>query len=163
MNIIVAIDRNGAIGRGGDLLHHISADLRRFKALTTGHCVVMGRRTFESLPKGALPNRRNIVVSRDPGFSAPGVEVARTLESAIASAGNEAFVIGGGQIYSQALPTADTLYLTVVDAVTPDADTFFPPIPLDNFRIESIERHAGEPGYTFVTMRRRGANTSRNE
>ena len=86
MNLIVAIDRKGAIGRRGELLYHISADLRRFKALTTGHTVVMGRKTFESLPKGALPNRRNIVVSRQTGFSAPGIEVAHSLESALGMA-----------------------------------------------------------------------------
>ena len=79
MNLIVAIDRKGAIGKGGDLLFHISADLRRFKALTMGNTIVMGRRTFESLPKGALPGRQNIVVTRQPDYAAPGVDVAHSL------------------------------------------------------------------------------------
>ena len=137
MNLIVAIDRKGAIGRRGELLYHISADLRRFKALTTGHTVVMGRKTFESLPKGALPNRRNIVVSRQTGFSAPGIEVAHSLESALGMAdSSDIYIIGGAEIYRQALPMADRLLLTVIDAETPDADTFFPAMPLDDFTID---------------------------
>ena len=86
IRIIAATGRDGAIGRRGDLAFHISADLRRFKTLTTGHTVVMGRRTFESLPKGALPRRRNIVVTRNPAFSAPGAECAPSLEAALAMA-----------------------------------------------------------------------------
>ena len=128
MNLIVAIDRKGAIGRRGELLYHISADLRRFKALTTGHTVVMGRKTFESLPKGALPNRRNIVVSRQTGFSAPGIEVAHSLESALGMAdSSDIYIIGGAEIYRQALPMADRLLLTVIDAETPDATHSSPP------------------------------------
>ena len=76
LSIIVAVDRQGGIGRDGDLLYHISADLRRFRQLTTGHSIIMGRRTFESLPKGALPDRRNIVISRNPAYSASGIETA---------------------------------------------------------------------------------------
>ncbi|MCM1067567.1 MAG: dihydrofolate reductase [Muribaculaceae bacterium] len=155
MNLIVAIDRKGAIGRKGQLLHHISADLRRFKALTTGHTVVMGRKTFESLPKGALPNRRNIVVSRTPAYSAPGIEVAQSLDAALAMAGEDAFVIGGAEIYRQALPKARTLHLTVIDAESDDADTFFPAIPLDDFRVEAIEIHEGDPAFRFVTLVRK--------
>lgn len=155
MNIIVAIDRRGAIGRNGDLLFHISADLRHFKAVTTGHTVVMGRRTLESLPKGALPNRRNIVVSRNAAFEAPGAETATSLDAALAMAGDDAFVIGGADIYRQALPKADALYLTVINAEGENADAFFPPIPLDEFFIESIESFGGEPPYSFVTLRRK--------
>lgn len=156
MNLIVAIDRRGAIGRRGDLLYHISADLRRFKALTTGHTVVMGRKTFESLPKGALPNRRNIVVSRQTDYSAPGIEVAHTLEAALAMDDSaDIYIIGGAEIYRQALPRAGRLLLTVVDAETPDADTFFPAIPLDDFTIDSIEAH---DGYKFIDMTRKQAD-----
>ena len=86
LTIIAAVGRDGAIGRGGDLAYHISADLRRFKALTMGHSLIMGRRTFLSLPGGALPGRRNIVLTRDPGFSAPGVETAPSLADAVAVA-----------------------------------------------------------------------------
>lgn len=153
MNLIVAIDRKGAIGRRGELLYHISADLRRFKALTTGHTVVMGRKTFESLPKGALPNRRNIVVSRSSGYSAPGAEVAHSLEAAVAMADSkDIYIIGGAEIYRQALPLVDRLLLTVIDAETADADTFFPTLPLDEFSIERIEPH---DGFRFIDMTRK--------
>ncbi len=150
--IIVAIDRRGAIGRGGDLLFYIKDDLRRFKALTMGNTLVMGRRNFESLPKGALPGRRNIVVSRNAAYTAPGIEVAPSLEAALALAADgpgDTFVIGGGQIYAQALAKADVLELTVVDAEAEAPDTYFPAIPLDDYRVEKIER--GE-GYSFVTL-----------
>lgn len=152
LHIIVAIDRRGAIGRGGDLLFYIKDDLRRFKALTMGNTLVMGRRTFESLPKGALPGRRNIVVSRNAAYTAPGIEVAPSLEAALALAADgpgDTFVIGGGQIYAQALAKADVLELTVVDAEAEAPDTYFPAIPLDDYRVEKIER--GE-GYSFVTL-----------
>lgn len=152
LHIIVAIDRRGAIGRGGDLLFYIKDDLRRFKALTMGNTLVMGRRTFESLPKGARPGRRNIVVSRNAAYTAPGIEVAPTLEAALALAAagpGDTFVIGGGQIYAQALAKADVLELTVVDAEAEAPDTYFPAIPLDDYRVEKIER--GE-GYSFVTL-----------
>ena len=117
MTIIVAITAGkGAIGRKGDMIYHISDDLRRFKALTTGHTIVMGRRTFESLPKGALPDRRNIVITRNADFTAPAVETAFSLEEALkmAEADGEVFVIGGGQIYAQALPLADKLEITLI-------------------------------------------------
>ncbi len=152
LHIIVAIDRRGAIGRGGDLLFYIKDDLCRFKALTMGNTLVMGRRTFESLPKGALPGRRNIVVSRNAAYTAPGIEVAPSLEAALALAADgpgDTFVIGGGQIYAQALAKADVLELTVVDAEAEAPDTYFPTIPLDGYRVEKIER--GE-GYSFVTL-----------
>lgn len=155
MKIIVAIDRNGAIGRDGGLLFNIRADLRRFKALTTGHTVVMGRKTFESLPKGALPDRRNIVVSRTPGYQAPGAEVFGSLEEALAAcASDETFVIGGAQLYEASLPLADTLLLTVVDACGENPDTFFPVIPLESFRVESIEIPETEPACKYVTLKR---------
>lgn len=132
VTIIVAITADkGAIGRGGDMIYHLRDDLRRFKTLTTGHTVVMGRRTFESLPKGALPNRRNIVVTRNAGFRAENVETAPSLEAALemSASDTETFIIGGGEIYAQALPLADRLQITVIDAPTPaDADTFFPAI-----------------------------------
>lgn len=143
LSIIAALtsDRN-AIGRNGDLIFHLSDDLKRFKALTTGHAVIMGRRTFESLPKGALPNRRNIVVTRNPGFSAPSTETVPDLATAVEMARTTdpaPFIIGGGEIYRQALPMADHLCLTLIDEPTPDdADTFFPPVdPAEWEEIES--------------------------
>lgn len=128
ITIIAAVGRDLAIGRGGDLAYHISADLRRFKALTMGHPVVMGRKTFESFPNGALPGRRNIVITRNTSYAAPGIETAPSLEAALDLAGDtDVFVIGGGEIYRQAMPLATRLELTLVDAEMPDADTWFPP------------------------------------
>jgi dihydrofolate reductase len=133
INIIVAATVDGKIGNKGDLLFHISPDLRRFKQLTTGNTVIMGRKTFESLPKGALPNRRNIVITRQADYHAEGVETANSLDAAIALAADanamgEIFIIGGGEIYRQALPIATHLYMTVVDKIYDEADTVFPKI-----------------------------------
>lgn len=127
LSIVVAIALDGAIGRGNDLLWHLPADLKRFKELTTGHTILMGRKTFDSLPRGPLPNRRNIVVSR----SLPpreDVEVYPTIEEALKAceADEEVFIIGGGEIYRQLLPHTDRIYLTRVQATFPDAEVFFP-------------------------------------
>lgn len=155
--MIAAVARGGAIGAKGDLLCHMSADLRRFKALTTGHTVIMGRKTFASLPKGALPNRRNIVITHDDGWSADGAERAGSVEQALAMvAGDEteAFVIGGAQIYRQSIALARRLYITEIDADFPDADVFFPEIDASCWRVESSERHESDErnpyNYTFV-------------
>lgn len=127
ISIIVAATLDGAIGLRGDMLYYIRPDLKRFKALTTGHTIIMGRKTFESLPKGALPDRRNIVVSRQADFSAPGAELAHSLEEALDMArGEEVFILGGESIYRQAIPLADRLFLTQINVLRPDADTFFP-------------------------------------
>lgn len=161
LNIIAAVTRDMALGRGGDLLYHISADLKRFKELTMGHPVIMGRKTFESFPRGPLPGRRNIVVSRNPGYSHEGVEVYGTLGEAIAAVAHceRAFVIGGGQIYSQAISQADNIFLTIIEADRPDADTFFPAI-LDG---HWTKRQESEPeidpksgvSYRYVWLSRR--------
>lgn len=156
LTVIAAVGRDGAIGRGGDLAYHISADLRRFKALTMGHALIMGRRTFLSLPGGALPGRRNIVLTRDPGFSAPGVETAPLLADAVAMA-PDAYVIGGGQVYAAAMPLADRLEITAIDADTPDADTWFPAIGPE-WTVAEASESATDPrsglAYRFVTYRR---------
>ena len=130
LSIIVATGLDRSIGRGGDLAFHISADLKHFKALTMGHPVIMGRKTFQSLPKGALPGRRNIVISRDPSFTAPDIEVFASLPEALdaVASADKAFIIGGGSVYAQAMPLADTIELTLIEAELPDADTFFPEI-----------------------------------
>lgn len=159
ISIIVAVADNNAIGRGGDLAFHISADLKRFKALTMGHPVIMGRKTFESLPKGALPGRRNIVVTRNPHWYAPDVETAASLADAIALAGGDGFIIGGGQIYAQALPFADTLHITRIFAPAPDADTFFPPFEdkwalTSSGPVETDQKSAVQ--YCFRTYRPKG-------
>lgn len=128
ISIIAAIGKNRELGKKNKLLWHIPDDLPRFKKLTLGHPIVMGRKTFESIGR-PLPNRTNIVVTRDSSYEVEGVVVVHSIEKAIEEAKKkdkeEIFVIGGGQIYEQALPFADRLYLTIVDAQA-EADTYFP-------------------------------------
>lgn len=130
--IIAAVTADNAIGRGGDLIFHIREDLKRFKTLTMGHTVIMGRHTWDSLPNGALPGRRNIVVTRNRSLSFPGAESAASLPDAIelarAAGETEAFIIGGAQIYDAAINLADRLELTMIDATAPDADVHFPAV-----------------------------------
>ena len=160
LSIIVAVSRNNAIGKKGKLLCHLSADMKRFKELTTGHTVIMGRRTFESLPKGALPNRRNIVVTRNPNFSAANIETAYSIEDAFRMVENdgEAFVIGGEQIYRETLPFASRLYLTRIEATLLGADAFFPEINLKEWTETAREHHESDDKYdhafTFIDYRR---------
>lgn len=127
LSIIVAIASDGAIGRANDLLWHLPADLKRFKELTTGHTILMGRKTFESLPRGPLPNRRNIIISRSLPAQ-PGAEVYPTIQQAMEACASdeEVFIIGGGEIYRQLLPNTERIYLTRVQASFPDAEVFFP-------------------------------------
>lgn len=127
LSIIVAIASDGAIGRANDLLWHLPADLKRFKELTTGHTILMGRKTFESLPRGPLPNRRNIIISRSLPAQ-PGAEVYPTIQQALEACASdeEVFIIGGGEIYRQLLPNTEQIYLTRVQASFPDAEVFFP-------------------------------------
>lgn len=130
ISIIAAIANDGAIGRKGDLLYHISADLKRFKTLTTGHTIIMGRKTFESFPNGPLPDRCNIVITRNDEYARKGITTARSLDEAIgyASEDDKLFIIGGGEIYRQAIHIADELLITEIDGRVEDADTFFPAI-----------------------------------
>lgn len=127
LSIIVAIASDGAIGRANDLLWHLPADLKRFKELTTGHTILMGRKTFESLPRGPLPNRRNIIISRSLPTQ-PGAEIYPTIQQAMEACASdeEVFIIGGGEIYRQLLPNTERIYLTRVQASFPDAEVFFP-------------------------------------
>ncbi len=127
LSIIVAVASDGAIGRANDLLWHLPADLKRFKELTTGHTILMGRKTFESLPHGPLPNRRNIIISRSLPAQ-PGAEVYPTIQQALEACASdeEVFIIGGGEIYRQLLPNTEQIYLTRVQASFPDAEVFFP-------------------------------------
>ena len=127
LSIIVAVASDGAIGRANDLLWHLPADLKRFKELTTGHTILMGRKTFESLPRGPLPNRRNIIISRSLPAQ-PGAEVYPTIQQALVACASdeEVFIIGGGEIYRQLLPDTERIYLTRVQASFPDAEVFFP-------------------------------------
>lgn len=152
IHVIVAIDENRGIGYGGDMLFHIREDLRRFKALTMGHALIMGRKTFDSLPNGALPGRRNIVITRNPDWTAPGAERARSLEDAIAMAGDDdIYVIGGGQIYAEALPIADVLDLTLIHKAAEKVDTYFPPYQQLFTEVDRIDM----PDYSFITLKRR--------
>jgi len=152
--IIVAAARNGTIGANGRLPWHIPADLKRFKALTMGKAMIMGRKTFESLP-GLLPGRRHIVLTRQADWQAEGAEVARDLDAALALAGDEAAVIGGAQIIALALPRAARIELTEVHADIA-GDTFLPPLG-DSWREVARESHepSGQiPGFAFVTLAR---------
>ena len=154
ITIIVAIAENGAIGYKNELLYRISADLKRFKALTTGHTVLMGRKTFLSLPKGALPNRRNMVLTRDVNAQFPGTETFVSIEDALAAVGadEQVFVIGGAEIYRQTMPIADRLEVTLVHDVPANADAYFPEIS-DEWRVVAQEDFIPEdtPAYSFIT------------
>lgn len=155
VSIIVAKARNGAIGLRGNLLYHLPADMKRFKCLTTGHTVLMGRKTFESLPKGALPNRRNIVLSRkgrEEDFA--GATLFRSLKEALADCrlradraetfSDEVFVIGGASVYQEALPFADRLCLTCIDDTPLEADTFFPEYAPTEWKETYREHHEAD-------------------
>jgi len=151
VTIVVARARNGAIGRGGTLPWRLPADLKHFKAVTMGTAMVMGRRTFESLP-GLLPGRRHIVMTRDPSWTAEGAETARSAEEALALAGREPVtVIGGAEIIASLLPHADAVELTEVHT-EPVADTFMPAFDPADWREVSRE---DQPGYSFVKLERR--------
>jgi dihydrofolate reductase len=153
VTLLAAVARNGVIGADGDLAVRISADLRRFKALTMGHTLVMGRRTWDSIGR-ALPGRRTIVVTRQTGWTAEGAAVAGSVQEALALAGTgEVFVVGGGEIYAQTLDRADALELTEIDA-SPDGDTYFP--DLDRTTWVEVAREVGD-GYDFVRYERAGA------
>jgi len=130
VSIIAALGKNNEIGKGNELLCRLPSDLKHFKAITSGHTVIMGRKTFESLPNGALPNRRNIIISRNPQLVVENAEVYSSLDHALLKCINEmeVFITGGAQIYAQALSSADKLYITRIYADFPDADAFFPPI-----------------------------------
>jgi dihydrofolate reductase len=149
LNLIVAVARNGVIGRGGTLPWHLSEDLRHFKRTTLGYPIVMGRRTWESIGR-PLPGRRSIVLTRNPRWSAPGCERAESLAQALAMCEGvaEAFVIGGAALFAEALPLAQRVFLTEIDADF-EGDTFFPPIDRGAWRETSRERLAPAPGRPF--------------
>ena len=167
ISLIAAVARNRAIGFQNKLIYWLPNDMKRFRQLTTGHTIVMGRKTFESLPKGALPNRRNIVVSRTAAPDAyAGTECYPTLETALEAArsgyihnnveSHEVFVIGGASVYEQALPLADRLCLTCVDDAPAQADCFFPEYEngawKETFREdhEADEKHSH--AYSFIDL-----------
>lgn len=161
ISIICALAENNAIGYNNDLIYHLRADLRRFKALTTGHTVIMGRRTYESLPKGALPNRRNIVLSSSTDHNWPNVEVFASLQEALSAckADEEVFVIGGASLYKAAFPIADRLCLTHIHATPEKADVFFPEFDESKWKCVFREPHKAdeqnEQPFTFADYERK--------
>jgi len=137
--IIVAMARNGVIGSGNKLPWHLPGDLKRFKALTMGHAIVMGRKTFESLPNGALPGRKNVVLSRSMLIHPKNVLVLSTVNEVLELAKNETlFIIGGGEIYRQFLPFACRIELTLIDQDF-EGDTFFPEIDSPQWSVQAEE------------------------
>jgi dihydrofolate reductase len=141
ISLIVAVDQNNGIGKNNQLPWHLPADLQHFKRITTGFTIIMGRKTFDSIGK-ALPNRRNIVISRQPGLKINGVEVCDSLQNAIelCKEEQEVFIIGGAQIFEQSLAIADGLYLTVIQNDF-EADTFFPELDKKQWKELSNEPH----------------------
>jgi dihydrofolate reductase len=163
ISFVVAVARNGVIGREGGLPWHVSSDLKRFKEITLGKPVIMGRKTWESLPRKPLPGRRNIVLTRQHGFTATGAEVAQTPEDALKLVGDapEVMVIGGGEVYRLFWPHVGRIYLTEVDLAV-EGDTHFPVLDPAEWREVARETHAkGErdsAGFTLRTLDRMTKN-----
>ena len=148
LSLIAALDRHRAIGKGNALPWHLPADLKRFKALTLGKPVLMGRKTAESIGR-ALPGRRNLVLTRSGRVPFDGMEAVASIEAAIALA-DEVCVIGGGEVYALALPMATHLHLTHVDTVVDGADAFFPAFDANDWRVVSREAHAADEKHALA-------------
>lgn len=150
MQAIVAVSQSWGIGKGGDLLFRLPSDLRRFKAMTTGHTVIMGRKTLDSLPGGkGLPHRRNLVLSRQSDFAPDRAEVIHSVEDILKTAEDDAFVIGGQQVYEQLLPYCARVYVTKVLS-DPEADAFFPDLDkLPEWKVASTGEMLTENGLSF--------------
>lgn len=147
--LVAAVAANGVIGREGRLPWRLPEDLRHFKRITLGHPIIMGRKTWESLP-GALPERENIVVTRTPGYEAPGAAIASSLETALALCAGEpvAFVIGGSQLFAESLPLAAGLVMTEIHRDY-DGDTWFPPFDRSQWQATQRESHVAADGTAF--------------
>lgn len=158
MNVIVAVDQNWAIGKDGDQLVYLSEDLKRFKSLTTGHPVILGRKTLATFPGGRpLKGRRNLILSRNTDFAPEGAEVFSDVETLRAAAPEDAFVIGGASVYRQLLPWCDTAYVTKIDRAFP-ADCHFPDLDQDPAWERTEESAPLEQDgiiYRYVTYRRK--------
>lgn len=149
ISVIVAVGKNREIGKKNQLLFDIPEDMQRFKEVTKGHSVVMGDKTFESIGK-PLPNRKNIVVTLDKNYKAPGCETRYSLDEVLQEAkesDEEIFIIGGGQIYKLSLPHAQKLYITEVEAEVPDADTYFP--DYSDFKKVIYEKDSSDDNYKY--------------
>ena len=160
IHAIVAVASDWAIGRQGDLLCHLPADMKHFKEVTMGNSIVMGRKTFESFPRRPLPGRQNIVITRNADWQYTGVTVVHSLEDAIAAAETDTvFIIGGAQVYEQALPLVDVLHLTQIHARWADADVHFPALNMDEWQEVSREHRASDHRnayeFDFITLKRR--------
>lgn len=157
VSLIVAMARNRVIGRDNKLPWHIPADLRRFRDLTLGHTIVMGRKTYEGIGT-PLPGRQTIIVTRQEGYAPPGCVVVHSLEEALAAAGSadEVFICGGGELYAEALPLAERIYLTMVE-LDVEGDTLFPEIPAGEFVETSREEVDAKPPITFIVYERNRA------
>ncbi|MCM1450458.1 MAG: dihydrofolate reductase [Clostridiales bacterium] len=159
ITIIAAVTNDFGLGRKGDLLFHVSDDMKHFKSLTMGHPIVMGRKTFESFPKGALPGRRNLIVTRQSDYFASGAEVFLTVEDAIVAAGGDCFVIGGGDIYRQVLPIATRIEFTHFEVDSPsDTDTWFGGFDANQWKLVArsetvVDPRSGIP-FHFATYQR---------
>lgn len=151
IGLVVVIDENNGIGRDGGLLCHLPNDLKHFKQITTGHTIIMGRRTYESLPKGALPNRINIVITSAVADNFPGCIVVHSVDEALSVSENheKKFIIGGGELYRSTLHLIDKLYLTCVHYTFEDADTFFPDINFDEWLLIEEERHEADEKHDY--------------
>ena len=149
ISLIVAMSEDRVIGRDGTMPWRLSADLRRFKQITMGHHMLMGRKTFDSIGR-ALPGRTTVVISRSATYDDPNIRVARSLDEAIEIAANdsEVFVVGGAQIYNLALPQVDRIYLTRVHA-TIEGDTFFPKVDWDAWKLFESEKHEADEKNDF--------------
>lgn len=158
ISLLVAHSTNLVIGDKGGIPWHLTDDLKRFKSLTTGKSIIMGRKTYDSIGR-VLPNRRNIVITRNSSFKAKGIEVANSLEQALELTKNESevFIIGGGQIYKQAMPVADRIYATIVNRAI-DGDTKFPRVNLQKWRLDDLEKHhddSNDLDFHYATFTRR--------
>ncbi len=160
ISLIVAIAEDKGIGKANDMLVYISDDLKRFKAITSGHTIVMGRKTLLSLPKYPLPNRRHIVITTDKEASFEGCEVAHSVEEVLAkvSQEEEVFIIGGGTIYNQFYPHASKLYLTQIHKTFTGADVFFDEFNAQDWIVDKQEKHHDDKNnldYTFIDLIRK--------
>lgn len=155
INLIVATSKNGVIGNDNSLIWHLPADLKHFKNLTTGKTIIMGRKTYESIGK-ALPNRRNIVITRQDDYDPDDCEVVSSLEEALLLCGENCFIIGGGEIYKQSIDIADKIYLTLIDENF-EGDTYFPKITSEWFISSKIDRKSDDKNkynYSFIEYER---------
>lgn len=151
IELVVAYSANRVIGRDGGLPWDLPTDMRHFRELTTGHTVLMGRRTYASIPERfrPLPQRRNLVLSRDPAYMVEGAEVFATLHEALAACGEDAFVIGGGATYAETLDLADRIHATELEEVV-EGDTVFPPLNPAEWRVAHTGERVTENGHAFT-------------